>query len=319
MDITNITNFVVRNDTINAFVSAINKVSVPTAEEEKDLFVKYEGYVEEERLYEEILGSYKHDEKVNIYKERLQMARDKQIEVRNEILLRNMRFVYAVAKRYSTDDLLPDLINTGIVGMMEAFEKYDWREGNRFTTLAIWYIRRAINAYLNKENLVVRPKNGARIIPKVKKIENDFFLKNGRKPFASEVMEILEKDFGIVVDSEIDIYGTRVDKIEQHLDGDEDNTLDKSSVFNEKTSVSNEFDMQSESDSLKYMLNESLKVLTDRERTIVCMAYGYDGYNREYKDKEIGDAIGLTSERVRQLRHGALKKMRSAYLAAEER
>jgi DNA-directed RNA polymerase sigma subunit (sigma70/sigma32) len=60
-----------------------------------------------------------------------------------------------------------------------------------------------------------------------------------------------------------------------------------------------------------------MKVLTDREKTIVSMAYGY-GYTREYKDKEIGAALGLTSERIRQLRHGAVKKLRSAYLAASE-
>ena len=67
------------------------------------------------------------------------------------------------------------------------------------------------------------------------------------------------------------------------------------------------------------LLNEAMKVLTDREKTIVSMAYGYGGYVREYKDKEIGAALGLTSERIRQLRHGAVKKLRSAYLAASER
>ena len=290
MDITNITNFVVRNDTINAFVSEINKGVVPTAEEERDLFAKYESTQDE----------------------------DAKLAIRNEILFRNMRFVYAVAKRYSTDDILPDLINTGILGMVEAFEKYDWKSGNRFTTLAIWYIRRAINAYLTKENLVVRPKNGARIIPKVRKIENDFFLKNGRKPFPSEVIEILKNDFGIEVKDEIDIYGTRVDKIEQHLGDDDDNTFDKSSYFNEKTAVDNAYDAESDNDAVKYALNAALAALTDREKEIVCLAYGY-GHDREYKDKEIGDKLGLTSERVRQIRHAAVKKMRSAYLAAEER
>ena len=290
MNITNITNFVVRNDTVNAFVNQISKATVPTAQEERDLFVKYESAETE----------------------------DEKIEIRNEILFRNMRFVYAVAKRYSTEDLLPDLINTGIIGMIEAFEKYDWKSGNRFTTLAVWYIRRAINAYLNKENLMVRPKNGARIIPKVKKIENEFYMLNGRKPTATEVCEILKKDFGIEVKDESDIYGTRVDKIEQHLGDDDDNTFEKSSTFNEKTAVDNEFETESDNGAIQYALGESLKALTERERTIVCMAYGY-GYNREYKDKEIGEELGLTSERVRQLRHAAIKKMRSAYLAAEER
>ena len=69
---------------------------------------------------------------------------------------------------------------------------------------------------------------------------------------------------------------------------------------------------------MKYALNAALAALTDREKEIVCLAYGY-GYDREYKDKEIVDKLGLTSERVRQLRHAAVTKMRSAYLAAEER
>lgn len=290
MDITNITNFVVRNDTINAFVAEINKGTVPTAQEEKDLFVQYESAKSEEE----------------------------KLKIRNDIIFRNMRFVYAVAKRYSTDDTLPDLINTGVLGMIQAFDDYDWRSGNRFTTLAVWYIRRAINGYLNKENLLVRPKNGPRIIPKVKKIENDFYLNNGRKPTSTEVCEILKRDFGIEVKDELEIYGTHVDKIEQHLGDDDDNTFEKSSAFVERTAVENEYESESDRDATRYALNEALKVLSDRERTVVCMAYGY-GYDRDYKDAEIGDELGLTSERVRQLRHSAVKKMRSAYLAAEER
>lgn len=290
MDITNITNFVVRNDTINAFVSEINKATVPTAQEERDLFAQYESAKTE----------------------------DEKIKIRNEVIFRNLRFAYAVAKRYSTDDTLCDLINTGVMGMIEAFEKYDWRSGNRFTTLAVWYIRRAINGYLNKENLLVRPKNGPRIIPKVKKIENDFYLNNGRKPTAAEVCDILKNDFGLDVKDELDIYGTHIDKIEQHLGDDDDNTFEKSSAFNDRTAVDNEYETQSNLEATRYAVNEALKVLNEREKTVICMAYGY-GYDREYKDAEIGEELDLTSERVRQLRHAAVKKMRSAYLAAEER
>lgn len=290
MNVTNITKFVVRNDTINAFVSEINKTTVPTAQEEKDLFVRYESAKTEEE----------------------------KIAIRNEIISRNMRFVYAVAKRYNNDEMLPDLINEGVMGMMQAFEEYDWRSGNRFTTLAVWYIRRAINGYLNKENLLVRPKNGARIIPKVKRIESDFIMQNGRKPTAFEVAEILKRDFDIDIKDESDLYGTRVEKIEQHIGEDEDNTFEKSNVFVEKTSVNNEYETESDKDAMKFVLNECLKALTDREKTIICMAYGY-GYDREYKDKEIADEMGLTSERVRQLRHSAVKKMRSTYLATENR
>ena len=260
-----------------------------TAQEERDLFAKYEATEDEE-------------EKTSI---------------RNEIICRNLRFVYAVAKRYDYNELLPDLINTGMIGMYEAFEKYDWRSGNRFSTLAVWYIRRAINAYLNKENMVVRQKNGPRIIPKVKKIENDYFLRNGRWPTSTEVVDILKKEFNIDAD-DVDIYGTRVDKIDSYIGDEEDNTFEKSPVFNEKTATDNDYDVDIDTAATRYALTEAMKSLTERERTIVSMAYGY-GYNREYKDKEIGAKLGLTSERIRQLRHGAIKKLRSAYLATSER
>lgn len=286
MDVTNVTNFVVRNDTVNAFISEINKSAVPTEQEERDLFAKYEDAATEEE----------------------------KTAIRNEIISRNLRFVYAVAKRYSTGDILPDLINVGMIGMYEAFEKYDWRSGNRFTTLAVWYIRRDINAYLTKDNLMVRPKNNVRIAPKVKKIENDFFLKNGRKPYPIEVMDALHREYGIDVKDEADIYGARVDRIDSHLGDDEDFTLEKSPVFNEKTAIDNEFDERSETDSAAYAVDVMMGSLNEREKTIISMAYGY-GYPREYKDKEIGDAIGLTSERVRQIRHAAIKKMRAAYTA----
>lgn len=289
MDVTNVTNFVVRNDTVNAFISEINKSAVPTEREERDLFAKYEDAATEEE----------------------------KTAIRNEIISRNLRFVYAVAKRYSTGDILPDLINVGMIGMYEAFEKYDWRSGNRFTTLAVWYIRRDINAYLTKDNLMVRPKNNVRIAPKVKKIENDFFLKNGRKPYPIEVMDALHREYGIDVKDEADIYGARVDRIDSHLGDDEDFTLEKSPVFNEKTAIDNEFDERSETDSAAYAVDVMMGSLNEREKTIVSMAYGY-GYPREYKDKEIGDAIGLTSERVRQIRHAAIKKMRAAYTANAE-
>lgn len=286
MNVTSLTNFVVRTDTISAYMAAINKIPLLTAQEEKDLFAKYESSTDEQE----------------------------KIDIRNEIITRNLRFNFAVAKRYSNGDLLPDLINVGTIGMFEAFEKYDWREDVRFCSFAVWHIRRAINAYLNKENLLVRPKNNVRVAPKVKKIENDFFLKNGRKPYPIEVIDILRKEYGIDVKDEIDIYGAHVDKIDSTLSDDDDFTFENSQLFTEKTSVENDYESDIDTDEMSYQVEMMMKSLTDREKVIICMAYGYGGYNREYKDKEIGEKLGLTSERVRQLRNGALKKMRAAHV-----
>ena len=263
-------------------MAEINKYPLLTAQEEKDLFVKYESTDDEEE----------------------------KTKIRNEIITRNLRFNFAVAKRYNTGDILPDLIDAGTIGMYDAFDKFDWREDIRFCSFAVWFIRRSINAYLNRETPMVRPKNSARIAPKVKKIENEFFLKNGRKPYPIEVIEILRKDYDIDVKDEIDVYGAKIDKIDAILSGDDDFTFEDSQVFNEKTSVVNGYETEIDEAAISYDVKVLMEALTEREKKVICMAFGY-GYNREYKNKEIGSALGLSSERVRQIKNEALKKMRA--------
>lgn len=286
MDITKKTNFVVRTELLNDYLNDISKLPVITAQEEKDLFAKMENASEEER-----------------------------IAIRNQIINGNQRFVYALAKRYATGDLLPDLINVGNMGMIDAFEQYDWKTGNRFSTLAEYYVRRAINGYLVKENLMVRPTNNVRFAPKIKKIKAEFLNKYNREPETFEIIDILKEKYNINVKDEGDIAGVKIDYINSAASDDEDFTFENSAIFNEKTAMDNEYETQIEEESLSYAMNEALKVLSERERTIMKMHAGV-GYLKEYKDKEIAETLGLTSERVRQLRHGAEEKMRGAYIAA---
>ena len=308
MDITNSSNFVQRTEAVKAFLADINKTKVMTAQEEKDLFAKYEDSVE--RVKSVTNSSLPAEQKQSI------ISREEKIQtdIRNEIILRNQRFNFAVAKRYDTKEILMDLVNVGTIGMYEAFEKYNYKEGVRFCSFAVWYIRRAINAYLVKENLTVRSVNNTRVIPKVKKIENDFYLKNGRKPSGVEVMDILLEKYGIEVAAESDIYGVKVESIDASLGEDEDNTFEKCSDFNAATASKNAFEEEIDNESLSVDTKRALSVLNEREKTIVCMSAGY-GYTKEYKDKEIAEVLGLTSERVRQLRHSATKKFAAAYKA----
>lgn len=307
MNITNATNFIVRNDSTNAYLKDIKKYPVMTKQEEMDLFAKYEDSVER-------LNSVKFmdncPEKASI------IAREEKIQndLRNEIIMRNQRFNFAVAKRYDNNEILMDLVNVGTIGMYEAFEKFNYKEGIRFCSFAVWFIRRAINAFLVKENLTVRTTNNTRYMPKVRKIENEFFLKNGRKPSGAEVMDILLEQYGIEVAAESDIYGVRVESIDASFGEDEDFTYEKCSEFAVVTASENEFEDSVENESLSLATRRALAGLNDREKTILCMFAGY-GYAKEYKDKEIAEVLGLTSERVRQLRHSATKKFAAAYKA----
>ena len=307
MNITNSSNYVVRNDLTQAYLRDIKKYPLITKQEEMDLFTKYEDSVERLKSVQSMENG---PQKASI------IAREEKIQndLRNEIIMRNQRFNFAVAKRYDNNEILMDLVNVGTIGMYEAFEKFDYREGIRFCSFAVWFIRRAINAFLIKENLTVRTTNNTRYMPKVRKIENEFFLKNGRKPSGTEVMDILLEKYGVEVAAESDIYGVKVESIDASLGDEDDFTYEKCSEFAVATAIENGFEEEVENESLSAATKRALSILNDREKTILCMSAGY-GYTKEYKDKEIAEVLGLTSERVRQLRHSATKKFAAAYKA----
>ena len=311
MNVTNSSNFIIRTDLTNAYFKDIRNAKVMTKQEEIELFKKFEESVERLESVKASKDMFSSADYANIVEREM----NTQTEIRNEIILRNQRFNFAVAKRYDNNSILMDLVNVGTIGMYEAFEKFNYKEGNRFCSFAVWYIRRAINAYLVKENLTVRTTNNTRYLPKVKKIENEFFLKNGRKPTYTEITDLLFEKYGIEGVSFSDIYTVRVDSIDATYGEDEDYTYEKCSEYAVATASQNDYETSIENESMSEATRKALSVLNERERTIICMAAGY-GYSKEYKDKEIGDALGLTSERVRQLRHSAAKKFAEVYKAA---
>lgn len=307
MDITNSTNFVSRTELTNAYIKDIRNEKLMTKQEEIELFKKYEESVERLKSVKLSKDNFEQSEYINI----VEREENIQTEIRNEIILRNQRFNFAVAKRYNGNDILMDLVNVGTIGMYEAFEKFDYKEGNRFCSFAVWYIRRAINAFLMNENISVRTTNNTRYSPKVKKIENEFFLKNGRKPTEVEITDILLEKYGIEDASFSDIYSVRIESIDDSY-GDDDFTYEECSEYAIATASQNDYETTIENEYLSEATRKALAALPERERIIICMSSGY-GYSKEYKDNEIGDVIGLTSERVRQLRHSAMKKFASVY------
>lgn len=325
MNIKNKTNFIVRTDTINDYLRDINAYKTLTPEGERALFEKYNemkralNFVKNE--YETALEAYKQDRN-EVTKMELDMARSSKViaeksltsqmdAVRNEILARNQRFVLAIAKRYATGDLLPDVISEGNIGLITAFDSYDVATGNRFCSYAVWYIRRQINHFITSESVMVRSTNNTRVLPKVKKFKNDFFAINGRNPGDNEIIEFLEKE-GVSITNESEIYGVKMEYIDAAMgDDDDDMTLENSSEFSERTASTNTYMETVESDALSEDMKNALESLSERERTIVKMSAGV-GYNKEYTNKEIAEKIGLTAERVRQLRIAALAKMKSS-------
>lgn len=281
------------------FVADLRRIKPLTAEMERDLFAQIEASKQRVKMSE---GSYQ-----------VKMEEDQiQLNLRNEIISRNQYLNYAIAKRYNNTDIVMDLVNVGTIGMIEAFDSYDYKKNVRFCTYATYYIRRAINAYLSKENLMIRTTNDAKLLSKVKKIENTFFATEGRYPTASEIQDILKNKYDIQNVDAMDLSMADVTSIDASYASDEDGKygVDNSVDYNAKTAAYNNSINEEDIEDKRNIINTFLSKLPERDRIIMAMAAGY-GYDRDYKDYEIGEILDLTSERVRQIRLAASKKLQA--------
>lgn len=242
-------------------------------------------------------------------------------EIKNKIVMSHQRFLYDMANCYSNGDnsMLMELINVGTLGMYETFDNFDISKENKFMTYAQFYVRRAINHFLEDENLVVRPSNNAKITPKVKRIEEEFYRLNGRKPTIFEVEDALYEQYGIELSDRNDIYGAKIERIEDTTDcsDDSDYTFEMSKDFNDYASTENDYEVETRKNDTAYEVQKAISRLPEREAIIIKMAYGMGDYNKPCNNIEIGEALDLTSERVRQLRKDAEAKLKN-YLAKVE-
>lgn len=243
------------------------------------------------------------------------------IEIRKKIAMAHQRFIYDMAKCYANGDneLTMELVNVGTIGLYETFDNFDMSKDNKFMTYAQYYIRRAINHFMKDENLIVRPSNNARITPKVKEIEEEYMRLHGTKPDIFEVEHILEEKYGVKLSDRNDIFGAKIERIEDPAESVDDDTyiFENSKKFTEYASVENEYAVKAEKEGTKHTIQKIISRLPEREATIIKMAYGMGDYNKECTNEDIGDALGLTSERVRQLKLKALKTIKNVYQRVE--
>jgi RNA polymerase sigma factor (sigma-70 family) len=131
----------------------------------------------------------------------------------------------------------------------------------------------------------------------------------------TEIKEILEDKYGLEVKNESDIYGAFVTSIDDNQSVDDDDDMQDYSEYATASASHNEYLDTMEKEDLSYQMQQALNSLSEREQTIVKMANGI-GYTKEYKDKEIAQELGLSTERVRQIKHSATKKMAEVYCVA---
>lgn len=229
-------------------------------------------------------------------------------EARERLVLSNLRFVVSVAKQYQNHGLtLGDLINEGNMGLIKAAECFDETKGFKFISYAVWWIRQSIlQAIAENARLIRLPLNKISTINKVNRYYTELEQEYQREPTVEEIAE------------KMDITPTEVKEnmkiANRPVSMDAPLTTDEESINLYDVYISSDEEAQGPEailnrDSLKKDIERSFQVLSDREATILSMYYGLGGYS-SMSLEEIGTKLGLTSERVRQVKTKAIKKLK---------
>ena len=252
----------------------------------------------------------------DIAKERLLTA-DEEVELAQRIkdgdqlaldkLVRaNLRFVVSVAKQYQNQGLsLQDLINEGNLGLVKAAQRFDETRGFKFISYAVWWIRQSILQAVAEQARIIRlPMNQVGAIAKVKKAVSLLEQKLERRPTTKEIADAVGMDED-KVEQLLSLNSRHVSTDAPLDDSDDANFLD---VFVQDDEV--QTDTAVEQESTSKAIRHSLDLLSEKERTIICMYFGL-GTQREYSLEEISMKLEISRERTRQIRDRALKRLKS--------
>ncbi|HEX6809525.1 MAG TPA: RNA polymerase sigma factor RpoD/SigA [Gemmatimonadaceae bacterium] len=229
----------------------------------------------------------------------------------DELVRRNLRFVVSVAKKYQNRGLpLIDLIGEGNVGLMTAARKFDPDQGVKFISYAVWWIRQAILASLARQGRTVRvPLNRTADLSRVIKAAGVLRDRLRREPTPDEIAQITDIPTEIV--SALTALNTADVRLDAAVGKDSDRALIERFAADEMPDLEQEvLDRFRRAE-----LARALSTLPARDAKILELYFGLQG-DREHTLDEIGKMLGVTRERVRQLRDRALRRLRHGAVGA---
>lgn len=267
------------NDLVKEYLKEVGSISLLTIEEEREAFKKYNSTSDEKE----------------------------KIRIKNKIIEANLRLVISIAKKYknnSTNYSFIDIIQDGNTGLMTAVDRYDFTRGYKFSTYATWWIRQAITRSMADHSRMIRvPVHLSDLMRKISITKTNLYFHLGREASKEEIANFMNISVEKLNEVERAFLTLETASLQAPVGEEEDYTL-SDFIPDENPSVEDEYNKLELAETLKDVLGE----LSDRESEVIKYRFGfYD--DKVYTLEEVGNMLGVTRERIRQIERKALKKL----------